>query len=152
MLDFRQINTVRLTLNCAQSIETNSDTYTTNLPFLIYSTRFFFLSLSSSPVSRSLLRLHRLPFFFFVRVVLFFERLTNSEGGNFILTHVKLMSYMTFQLTLCLMKWNSVCVCLFVVTHTSCAWTQRRCAIHNNVNHNVALSISIFVHRLLARV
>lgn len=110
MSDFRQINTVCLTLNRVQSIETNSDTHN-NLPFLIYNTRFVFFSRHR--------RCHLVLCYAFIvyRFILFSVWLTNCEGGNFILTHVKLMSYMIFQLTLCLMKWNSV------VTHTSCAWT-----------------------------
>lgn len=52
----------------------------------------------------ALLRLHVLPNFF-----PFSERLNDCEGGNFIRTHVKLMSYMSFELTFCLMKWNFRC-------------------------------------------
>lgn len=58
------------------------------------------------------------------------------EGGNFIRTHVKLMSYMTFQLTLCLMKWNCG------VIHACLFFRLRRCAIHN-VNY-IRCSTSIF--------
>lgn len=40
----------------------------------------------------------------------FLEAISDDcEGGNIILTHVRLMSYMTFELTLCLMKWNFWC-------------------------------------------
>lgn len=62
--------------------------------------------------------------------------MTDYEGGNIIRTHVKLMSYMTFQLTFYLMKWN------FVVTHMNLT-TMWWGAIHND-NYYLQSPILIF--------